>query len=169
MQACLSETKDIEIQPGFEPGPSELWSDALTNWVTGALAVEQRIDGIHLGEDKYEQGVAQPVLFHWLDQWIPQWYRLGTQGLNMAVCWLFTRLILLAGLMMAAIQPPPSDQPVNIMMKTSHDSSVFGTTLEFFYHKYSFSKRKTAATISACLVQEEQLVLYDHLPISVSE
>ena len=31
MQACLSETKDIEIQPEFEPGPSELWSDALTN------------------------------------------------------------------------------------------------------------------------------------------
>ena len=23
--------KDIEIQPGFEPGSSEFWSDALTN------------------------------------------------------------------------------------------------------------------------------------------
>ena len=27
--------KDIEIQPGFEPGSSEFQLDALTNWATG--------------------------------------------------------------------------------------------------------------------------------------
>ena len=41
------EKKNIEIQPGFEPGSSECRSDALTNWATGALALEQRIDGIY--------------------------------------------------------------------------------------------------------------------------
>ena len=38
--------KDIEIQPGFEPGSSEFWSDAL-NLATGALALEQ----MHLSID----------------------------------------------------------------------------------------------------------------------
>ena len=38
--------KDNEIQPAFEPGSSEFRSDALTNRATGALALEQRIDGI---------------------------------------------------------------------------------------------------------------------------
>ena len=47
LQSILMVKKDIEIQPGFEPGSSELRSDALTNWVTGALALEQRIDGIY--------------------------------------------------------------------------------------------------------------------------
>ena len=40
--------KDIEIQPEFEPGSSKLWSDVLTNCATGALALEQRIDGIYV-------------------------------------------------------------------------------------------------------------------------
>ena len=30
--------KDIEIQPGFESGSSEFWSDALTNELLFALA-----------------------------------------------------------------------------------------------------------------------------------
>ena len=33
-----------DIQPGFEPGSSECWSDALTNWATGTLELEQKID-----------------------------------------------------------------------------------------------------------------------------
>ena len=36
--------KEIEIQPGFEPGLSECHSDASTNWATGALALEHKID-----------------------------------------------------------------------------------------------------------------------------
>ena len=47
LQGYLMVKKDIEIQPGFEPGSSEYRSDALTNWATGALALEQRIDGIY--------------------------------------------------------------------------------------------------------------------------
>ena len=39
--------KNIEIQPGFKPGLSEFHSDAVTNCATGALALEQRIDGIY--------------------------------------------------------------------------------------------------------------------------
>ena len=40
--------KDIEIQPGFEPGSSEFQSDAIpTELLHGTLAVEQRIDGIY--------------------------------------------------------------------------------------------------------------------------
>ena len=31
-----------EIQAGFKPGSSEFQSDALTDWVTGALALEQK-------------------------------------------------------------------------------------------------------------------------------
>ena len=42
------DVKDIEIQPGFKPGSSECQSDTLTNWTTGALALEQRIDGISI-------------------------------------------------------------------------------------------------------------------------
>ena len=37
--------KDIEIQPGLEAGSSECLSDALTNGTTGALVLEQKIDG----------------------------------------------------------------------------------------------------------------------------
>ena len=33
--------KYIEIQPRFKPGFSEFWSDAVTNWATEALALEQ--------------------------------------------------------------------------------------------------------------------------------
>jgi len=40
--------KDIEIQPGFEP---ECQSDALANWATGTLALEQRTDGIRTSVD----------------------------------------------------------------------------------------------------------------------
>ena len=40
--------KDIEIQPGFKPGSSEFQSDAVTNWATATLAMEQGIDGIYL-------------------------------------------------------------------------------------------------------------------------
>ena len=39
--------KDVEIQPGFEPRSSELWSDALTNRATGALATVS-MDKCHL-------------------------------------------------------------------------------------------------------------------------
>ena len=39
--------KVIEIQPEIEPGSSEFLSDALTNWATGALALEHRMDGIY--------------------------------------------------------------------------------------------------------------------------
>ena len=42
------DVKDIEIQPGFKPGSSECQSDTLTNWTTGALALEQRMDGISI-------------------------------------------------------------------------------------------------------------------------
>ena len=38
-QHTESAKKNIEIQPGFEPGSSECLSDALTNWATGALAL----------------------------------------------------------------------------------------------------------------------------------
>ena len=40
--------KDVEIQPGFEP---ECQSDALANWATGTLALEQRTDGIRTSVD----------------------------------------------------------------------------------------------------------------------
>lgn len=54
---------------------------------TGALALEQRVDGIHLGEDKYKQGVVPPVLNPFsFTGWTPQRYRLGTQGLNRPGC-----------------------------------------------------------------------------------
>ena len=40
---------DIEIQQGFELWSYELWLlDALTNWATGVLALEWRIDAIYL-------------------------------------------------------------------------------------------------------------------------
>ena len=52
----------MEIQPGFEPGSSEFWSNALNNWATGALALEQKLDGPHSGEDKYEQELVPSVL-----------------------------------------------------------------------------------------------------------
>ena len=42
---CRSRKRNIEIQSGFEPGSSECQSDALTNWATRALALEQRIEG----------------------------------------------------------------------------------------------------------------------------
>ena len=37
LQSYLMVKKDIEIQPRFEPGSSECWSDALTNWATGTV------------------------------------------------------------------------------------------------------------------------------------
>ena len=40
-----------KIQPGFGPGSSECRSDALTNWATGALALQSRIDGIYISID----------------------------------------------------------------------------------------------------------------------
>ena len=39
--------RDIEIQLALKPGSSKCRSDALTNWATGALALEQRIDSIY--------------------------------------------------------------------------------------------------------------------------
>ena len=47
LQSYLMVKKDIEIQPGSEPGSSECRSDALTNRATGALALDQQIDGIY--------------------------------------------------------------------------------------------------------------------------
>ena len=34
LQSYFDGEKDIEIQPGFEPGSYEFWSDDLTNWAT---------------------------------------------------------------------------------------------------------------------------------------
>ena len=47
LQKYLMAKKDIEIESRFELGSSDCRSDALSNWATGTLALEQRIDGIY--------------------------------------------------------------------------------------------------------------------------
>ena len=41
----LKMNADNEIQPRFQPGPSEFWSNTLANWAAGALALKQRLHG----------------------------------------------------------------------------------------------------------------------------
>ena len=166
MQACLSETKDIEIQPGFEPGPSELWSDALTNWVTGALAVEQRITFGWRQIRTRGYSTLSLSLVGLLDSAVIQTWHTGSEY----------GCMLIVHLTYPPCRADDGSHTTTPIRPTSqyYDEDqpwfqCFWHHTGIFYHKYSFSKRKTAATISACLVQEEQLVLYDHLPISVSE